>query len=325
MDGRAKLACTFRMKSLVRMSLPAWKQTLSWGIHATRAVNRGVLSTVMVLWRAAFAFFTEEALIRASSLAFTTLISLVPLVTVALSVMNISDVSQESKAHFEVVLAQYFLPAQSREIVTLIFDAADDISHNINAVGILSFCGTLILMARELEGHILKICNKTTTWLTSIAHYVAFLVFAPLGLLLAVLALQAFEPLYEHLAGLGASVNYTIAALSVVLMVLLQAFSGYALGWRASAAGALAASLAAWGAWKGCAMYFAHSAALPAYGKLACIPAFLLWLYLAWCCVLYGIQVAAKAHEVLLPERCTSKLALPVTRRHEKHRHEAGV
>ena len=34
---------------------------------------------------------------------------------------------------------------------------------------------------------------------------------------------------------------------------------------------------------------------LSAYGALACIPAFMLWVFVAWCCVLFGVQVAAKA------------------------------
>ncbi|MGN6528196.1 MAG: hypothetical protein ACTHL8_17540 [Burkholderiaceae bacterium] len=38
--------------------------------------------------------------------------------------------------------------------------------------------------------------------------------------------------------------------------------------------------------------------ALSAYGALACIPAFLLWVFVAWCCVLFGVQVAAKAQPV---------------------------
>ena len=53
--------------------------------------------------------------------------------------------------------------------------------------------------------------------------------------------------------------------------------------------------IAAWGSWRGCALYFSHSVSLSAYGALAGIPAFLLWIFVAWCCVLFGVQVAAKA------------------------------
>ena len=34
---------------------------------------------------------------------------------------------------------------------------------------------------------------------------------------------------------------------------------------------------------------------LSACGAPACIPAFVLWVFVAWCCVLFGVQVAAKA------------------------------
>ena len=38
---------------------------------------------------------------------------------------------------------------------------------------------------------------------------------------------------------------------------------------------------------------------------MACIPAFLMWVFVAWCCVLFGVQVAAKAQP-----RCGHRLAL---------------
>ena len=46
---------------------------------------------------------------------------------------------------------------------------------------------------------------------------------------------------------------------------------------------------------RGSALYFSHSVSLSSYGALACIPAFMLWVFVAWCCVLFGVQVAAKA------------------------------
>ncbi len=152
---------------------------------------------VRVVWDALFAFVTEAALIRASSLAFTSVLSLVPLMTVGLRAMSFFGVTQPTRDEFEGVLAQYLLPAQSRDVVNLMLSASTQVTQNIGAPGLASFCVTLVLLARELEGHIQKTCGVRGSLATSLLHH--------------------------------------------------------------------------------------------------CIPAFLLWVFVAWCCVLFGVQVAAKA------------------------------
>ena len=279
-----------------------WKLLLHWSAptaqdtrwHWRRPLYRAILGA-QVVWDALFAFVTEEALIRASSLAFTSVLALVPLMTVGLRVMNFYGVSDATRDQFEAVLAQYLLPAQSRDVVNLMLQAASQVTQNIGALGLVGFCVTLVLMARELEGHIQKICGAKGALTTSLLHYAAFLVFAPTGALLAFALLHPLSALLALLPGGLARINYPFVLSIVVLFVTLRAFSGYVLSWRASAFGAVAAGIAAWGSWRGCALYFSHSVSLSAYGALAGIPAFLLWVFVAWCCVLFGVQVAAKA------------------------------
>lgn len=279
-----------------------WKLLLQWSApdpaHVGRSWRKPLhhgIRAAQVVWDALFAFVTEEALIRASSLAFTSVLALVPLMTVGLRVMNFYGVSESTRAEFEGMLAQYLLPAQSRDVVDLMLQAAAQVTQNIGALGLAGFCVTLVLLARELEGHIQKICGAKGSLTTSLLHYGAFLVLAPTGALLAFGLLHPLAALLALLPGDLSRINYPFVLTCVVLIVTLRAFSGYALSWRASAFGALAAGIAAWGAWQGCALYFAHSMSLSAYGALACIPAFMLWVFVAWCCVLFGVQVAAKA------------------------------
>ena len=279
-----------------------WNLLLQWSAPAPgltrwnwrRPVHGGIVGA-RVVWDALFAFVTEEALIRASSLAFTSLVSLVPLMTVGLRVMNFYGVSQATRQELEANLQQYLLPAQSRDVVNLTLAAASQVTQNIGVAGLLGFCVSLILLARELEGHIQKICGVKGSLKNSLLHYGAFLVLAPTGALLAFGLLHPLAALMALLPGELSRVNYPFVLSGAVLLVTLRAFSDYALSWKASAFGALAACIAAWGSWQGCALYFSHSVSLSAYGALACIPAFLLWVFVAWCCVLFGVQVAAKA------------------------------
>lgn len=256
-------------------------------------------TTVRVIWSATFAFINEEALIRASSLAFTSLLSLVPLLTFGLRIMNFYGVSPGTRAEMEAIFARYLLPTQSREMVALVVKAASEATQNVGAIGLIAFCFTLVLMARELEGHILKICHQKPTWWTSALHYAAFVALAPTGVIFAFLVLHPLVVVLELLPGGWAYLNYPFLFAVVIGVVLLRAFSNYALSWRACTFGALAAGVAAGAAWKGCALYFANSAAVSAYGALSFIYAFLLWVFVAWCCILFGVQVAAKTEAAL--------------------------
>ena len=267
----------------------------------------GLYTTVRVLWNATFAFFSEEALIRASSLAFTTLISIVPLLTVGLRIMNFYGVSTDTRTEIEGLLAQYLLPSQSRDIVAIVANAASEVTQNVGALGLLGFCVTLVLMARELEGHVLKICQKRPTWWTSALHYVAFVALAPTGVILAFTVLHPLAAVLDVLPAGLSHINYPFVLANLVVVVLLRAFSDYALSWWACTCGAIAAGFAAASSWKACAWYFSHSASVSAYGALSCIPAFMLWVFVAWCCMLFGVQVAAKTQEALTGG-CTRKM-----------------
>ncbi|MEP6503281.1 MAG: hypothetical protein ABJD97_08135, partial [Betaproteobacteria bacterium] len=112
-----------------------WKLLLKWSAPAPgnigwdwrRPAHAGIVGA-KVIWDALFAFVTEEALIRASSLAFTSVLSLVPLLTVGLRVMAFYGVSDATRQEFETMLARYLLPAQSRDVVNLILDAASQVT-----------------------------------------------------------------------------------------------------------------------------------------------------------------------------------------------------
>lgn len=260
---------------------------------------RGVYTAARVLWDASSAFVNEEALIRASSLAFTSLISIVPLLTVGLRVMNFYGVSTSTRAEMEVVLAKYLLPSQSGAVITLVANTATDVTQNVGMLGLLGFCVTLVLMARELEGHVLKICNKRATWWTSILHYAAFVTLAPTGVIFAFVLLHPLAPMLEFLPAGLSHINYPFLLAELVVVLLLRTFSDYSLSWRACSFGALAAGVAAGASWKVCALYFENSASVSAYGALSCIPAFMLWVFVAWCCMLFGVQVAAKAQKAM--------------------------
>jgi membrane protein len=280
----------------IRKGIAFTARTLS--VLASRT-KRFLVTTLRVLWNAAWAFFNDDAFMRASSLSFTTLISIVPLLTVGLSIMNFYGVSSSTRSEMEAVLAQYLLPSQSRNVIAIVANAAAEVTQNVGALGLLSFCVSLIFMARELEGHVLKICNRKSSLGSSLLHYTAFVVLAPTGVILAFTLLHPLAPVIDHLPLNCSQINFPFLLTELVMVVLLRTFSDYALSWAACASGAVAGGVAAGASWKGCALYFAHSASVSAYGALSFVPAFMVWIFVAWCCMLFGVQVAAKTQGAL--------------------------
>jgi uncharacterized BrkB/YihY/UPF0761 family membrane protein len=107
---------------------PVVERTALRLISKAGQTGRILWGTFQVLWNAGFAFMTEEALIRASSLAFTTVVSIVPLVTILLRLMNFYGISNETRDLMERLLAQYLLPTRSQDVLTLIFNAANEVT-----------------------------------------------------------------------------------------------------------------------------------------------------------------------------------------------------
>jgi membrane protein len=270
-------------------------------------IRRGICSTIHVFWTATYAFFHEEALDRASSLAFATLLSIVPLLTVVLMIMNFYGISADAQKEMELALAQYILPSQSRDVVSFVVSTASDVTQNVGFFGLIGFGVTLILMARELERHVLTICHRKAIWWRSIMRTIAFVILAPTGMVLAFLVMHPLSAVLALLPTWWSHVNYPFLLAELVVVILLRSFSDNVLSWRACTIGAIAAGLAAGVSWKGYIWYLEHSASLPAYGALSCIPAFMLWVYLAWCCMLYGVQVAAKTQTVLTGDCCRER------------------
>lgn len=252
-----------------------------------------------VLRSATYAFRTEEAFIRASSLAFTTLLCIVPLLTVCLRIMNFYGMSEDDRTQLESVISRYLMPTQSRDVIAMVADAASKVTQNVGVFGFLAFVFTLVLMAQELEGHVLKMCHQKATWWKSGLNYLSFAVLAPTAGILCFLILHPLGDILDNMLGTWTHLNYPFMFLVLVVVLMLRTFSNYALSWVACFCGALAGGFAASASWKGCALYFANSASVSAYGALSSIPAFLLWIFVAWCCMLFAAQVAAKTQTAI--------------------------
>jgi membrane protein len=282
---------TRTIKSVLREQLPSLVQTLqTWPWLDTLRTLR--------------ARFREDRLgLTASSLTFTTLISLVPLITVMLAVFSAFPIF----ASFQVALQKYFLQSLVPDTISQqVLRALTDFASKANRLGTLGlaflFVSALALMltidrtlnaiwrvrtprpiaqrvlvywaAATLGPLVLGVSLTVTSYAISASRGLVDVLPGGVGLLLSLIevallamglaALFRYVP-NTHVRWLHAIVGGTFSALGFE-------FAKYLLGW-----------------------YIAKGTYSAMYGAFAAVPILLIWMYLAWVIVLLGAVIAAYA------------------------------
>jgi membrane protein len=180
------------------------------------------------------------------------------------------------------------------------------INFGVIAVGgiIVLIYGALSLMI-QIEAAFNLICQASTTrrLLSRLVNYWALLTLGPLGLILGFLVGDQSKKLLTHLpawfAWLTTPANYAVKVglTWLILMLAYRLMPNARIRLNAAAIGALIAAVL-WEIAKGMLTGFVGYLTNPAtggqmavYGSLALIPMFLLWVYVTWLIVLFGLEV----------------------------------
>jgi membrane protein len=245
--------------------------------------------------------FREDRLgLTASSLTFTTMIALVPLVTVALALFSAFPMF----ASFQVALEKYFVQALipddiAKPVLTALTQFASK-ANRLGGVGLAVLVLTAIAMLLTIDRALNAI------WRVRIARpitqrvlvYWAAATLGPLllGVSLSFTSLAIARGVHSEggvalLLGIGEFVLFTLA-----MAALFHYVPNTHVRWRHALAGgvfvaagfAIAQKLLGW-----------YVAQVPSYalvyGAFATLPIFLVWIYLAWVIVLLGAVIAAYA------------------------------
>ena len=249
--------------------------------------------------------FRDDRLgLTAGSLTFTTLIALVPLVTVMLAVFTAFPMF----SGFELALEKYFLQnlvpeSIARPVLRSLTDFAVK-ARGVGAVGLLLLLATALALVltidRTLNG-IWRVRRKRPL-AQRILVYWAALTLGPLALgvslSLTSYALSASRGLVKAMPG---SVGLVLELAQIALFAaaaagLFHAVPNTAVRWRHAWAGGIFVALGFELAKKGLAWYVDSVPTYSAiYGAFATVPILLLWIYLGWVIVLLGAVIAAYA------------------------------
>jgi membrane protein len=255
--------------------------------------------------------FVEENFDQISaSLAFTTLLSLVPLVAVVLSIIAVVPFFPRMLEQLELSLARSLLPERG---AGMIIEYVLEFSHkaaNVTAVGSLALVATVLMLLLTIErafNHVWSV-RETRPWWQRLRLFAALIALWPVVIGSVLLATS-----YAVTTSLG-----VLDELPWVRRLLLRALglliAGLFLGglYHALPNTRVAPRDAAWAGLfaalgfllmqKAFEVYLSNFPSYTAvYGAFATVPIFLLWLYLSWAVVLLGALVAATLPEFRTP------------------------
>lgn len=252
----------------------------------------------------------------AGSLAFTTLLSLVPFVTLVAVVFSRLPQSARLDAALRGFLLDNLLPEKAGKVIATYALQFSQKATNLTIAGAVALILTAVLLMRTIDQVINEIwmVRSRRPWATRLAAYWVALSFGPLllagGVVLASAMLNmslsvVSEPVWLEAVGLR--------LISMAFMTVLFGLLYYVVPHcRVKAGHALAAGLlAAVGLLLMQRLLGAYLLHFPSYtlvyGAFAAVPILLVWLYVSWIVVLLGAVVAA-----VLPERKRLRGRLPV-------------
>ena len=280
---------------------PTWKAQCERRVgHLVAAVQRWPWRETLLTLRQRF---REDRLgVTASSLTFTTLISLVPLMTVTLAVFTAFPMFGRFQRLLESWFFESLVPdAIAKPVLAALTQFAGQ-SSRLGAAGLtvlaLSALAMMLTIDRALNG-IWRV-PRPRPIAQRVLIYWATATLGPLllgaSLSLTSYAVSASQGLVgERPGGVGAALNALQFVLSALAMAGLYRFAPNThVMWQHALAGGVFAATGFEAAQRGLTLYLT---AIPTYsvvyGAFATLPIFLVWLYCSWVVVLLGAVVAA--------------------------------
>jgi membrane protein len=243
----------------------------------------------------------DDCLIKAGSLSFTTILSLVPILAVSLLIFRVSGAFAAVEQSVRDYLLQTFLAESVNEVVAYLNEFLYRVgSSAIGVAGLLFLIFSSIWFFIEMESDVNAIW-RITRRRPFMARFVIFWSLLTLGPLVLGLLLWVGSELKRHTGGVewpialaGAVVPYAIASLGLTIAYKLLPFA--LVRWRAALSGGLLAGLLfevlRFGFNLYVTMFYHGSATMKIYGAFGLFPVFLLWIYLWWLVFLFGAEAS---------------------------------
>lgn len=258
-----------------------------------------------VMFYSGHRFLADGGPRTAAALSYTSLLALVPLLTVGFALLSAFDTFDQERDQLQSLVFE-ILPADLSAAVSDQISTFVNNANRMTGVGIVGLGLVAVLLLNTITGGLNAIWRVTEPrpLVLRFLVYWALLTLGPL-LLGASLSLSSYAFAAVQWPGVEHDTPRFLAAriLPVVLAVLgftllFLVVPNRAVAFKHAVLGALVSALLLEALKGGFALYLRHFPTYQViYGALAAIPIFLLWMYLSWAVVIYGAEVAAALPE----------------------------
>ncbi len=265
-------------------ALSRWQRALVWPVELVSMVVRQ--------------FRRDDAITLASSLAFISALSVVPLLSVATSLMAAFGVFESDTGFIYDTLATV-TPSAAGDIAAYLKDFATNGANTVGGIGGVALVIISLVLTHKIEQAFTNIWRGTHDR-PMLAKFLTFYAIITLGPVLLSLSFIQSARLQIYLSRLGIDVGFFSQSLPLVYALVLFTLMNKLLPnarvtWRAAAFGglftAVAFEVAKWGfnEYINLVIFDAYN---KIYGALGLIPIFLIWIYITWSIILIGAEMA---------------------------------
>lgn len=246
-------------------------------------------------------FVADRGLPNAASLSYTTLLSLVPLMTVSLALFSAFPVSELVVSEIHTFVFQNFVPASSEVVQRYLLEFSSKASRLSGiGVGVLVVVAVMMMINIDQAINVIWRAKPRRTPLAQFLMYWSVLTLGPLfmGLSVVVTSYLVSMPIISDTAqtlGLKGRLLSVMPVLAAVIgfSLLYAVVPNRKVPLRHAIAGGLFAATLFEIAKRGFAFYVTSFPTYQAiYGALAVVPIFLVWIYLSWVITLLGAEFA---------------------------------
>lgn len=259
-----------------------------------RKIKR-LVRIVMQTWRG---FFDNRCPRVAAALSFTSVLALVPLLTVGISAMSIFPVFEQWSDQFQDLIYNNLSVPSVRD------EVAKQLNKFVGNAGKLTTFGLMFLLLASLLALSTIEDAFNDIWKVSrgrslIQRVLVYWAVLSLGPVLVVVSFS-MTSYFSSFADVGALRGFLPSELKVLpfilsyiaLLLIYTAVPNYDVPLKPALIGALIAAVASETAKRALVFYLKHFDSYQAiYGALAALPIILLWVYLSWLIVLFGVQI----------------------------------
>jgi membrane protein len=276
-------------------------------------MKKYIVNMLVFIRLVAYRFATDGVAQTAASLTYTTLLAIVPLITISLTIFSAFPAFQTVSTNLKIFLLENMLPESAGKVISVYMFQFSENAGKLTAIGTVILAITAFLLMQTIEHALNGIWHvrRARPWTQRLLIYWAVLTLGPVLIGGSLYVTSYFTSLT---LGLGHEVHgatlyglkfspilLTVTAMSLLYLMVPNRYVMARHAWLGGLVAGVCFELMK-------TLFSNYVSHLPSYtmvyGAFAILPLFLLWIYLSWMVLLLGAVITA-----MLPQYAQGAMA----------------